>query len=426
MLKIACKRFFSSFHIHIFVILQMSIVFSICILMVSSVFTRFEYYLPLKDLMNCNASAVQFRDTYKIPGKINSFSQIVFRDVDPLSNLFPDKAHTWYVQYSPQLVPVEKNNQQELKFISYTENTFSLYAPKMALGDWSAILSSDLTESGNIPAILYQKNMDYKIGDVLKVKRVSTYENETENLDSTLNLEVCGFLDEKAMLFGGETGKGLHNHTSFYKTAEDFFINSEDEDIQSALFVLPQELLDRLGVGTVVSQCNGIITYDDTLSQEQVVINTERIHSMTELPAENIASIKDFSLLYIMQQVYTLLPLFVCIAILTLISSICTSAVITKKNIRSYAIFRLCGATSGKCVQICLLQSVFVSLVSLLVASGILVILSKTMQLPVIINLYSVVLCIIVLALHLLLSSLLPVHMLKGNSLKMILQRERT
>lgn len=426
MLKIAWKRFISSLHIHIFVVVQLSIVLSICLMMVSSVYSRFEYYLPLQDLMNRNASAVQFNSEYQLPGSVNplSKSRIVFRDIDILSQSFPDKAHTWYARYSPLITPVEKNNKNNI-FISYTENTWSLYEPKMTEGNWSAILSSGLTENGNIPVIVYLHNMDYKIGDILEVTKVNTYETDSEDTAlSTVRLEICGFLDGGAMLFGGSIGDGLHNHTSFYKPAEDYFDNS-DPDAEGALFVMSQDLIDSIGVAAVVSQCNGIITYDNNISQEQVVINTERLHSMIGLPAENIASIKDFSLLYIMQQVYALLPLFVCIAILALISSICTSAVITKKNIHTYAIFHLCGATSGKCVLICIFQTLFVSFSSLLLTGCMIVVISKTMQISVIINQYSVLLCTIVLVLHLLLTSMLPMHMLREDSLKNLLQRER-
>lgn len=417
MLKIAWKRFVSSFHIHIFVAVQMSIVLSVCVIMVSSVFSRFEYYLPLKDIMNSNASAVQLNGVYQISGTNNSVSKILFRDIDKLSKTFPDKAHTWYTRYDPLIIPAERNDQKCI-FISYTENTYLLYEPKMKQGKWYDILSSGMTESGNIPVIVCPHNVNYKIGDTLEVKKAVTYD---EVDPSAVYLEICGILDEKAMLFGGYSGNGLHNHTSFYNLAEDFFTDP-DPDKKMALFIMPQEAVDNLDIVAEVAQCNGIITYGNEISQEQVVINTERLQNMIGLPAENIASIKDFSLLYIMQQVYALLPLFICIAVLTLISSICTSAVITKKNIRSYAIFHLCGATSGKCVLICIFQTMFVSLISSLLTVCIIIIISNIMDFSVILNQYSVLLCGIVITLHILLSSILPFNMLKSNSLKNVLQ----
>ena len=418
MLKISWKRFISSAHINIFVITQLSIVLSICLIMVSSVYSRFEYYLPLQNLMNQNASAVQLLSEVQGSRAAKTMSMIAFRDIDSLSKSFPDKAHTWYVRYSPLIIPTEKNNQKQV-FISYTQNTWLLYEPKMSEGNWTDILSSGFTQNGNIPVIVYQHNADYELGDTLQVNKVATYDTDSDNPD-TICLEICGILDNEAMLFGGSIGEGLRNHTSFYMSVDDLIV-SENNDAECAVFVMSQELIDSIGVAASVSPCNGIITYDNDLSQEQVVINTERFHSMTGLPAENIASIKDFSLLYIMQQVYTLLPLFVCITILALISSICTSAVITKKNLHNYAIFHLCGATSNKCAMICILQAVLISFASLFLAVCIVVIISKTLQMPVIFNSYSLLLCTTVLVLHLFLTSMLPVHMLRTDSLKNLL-----
>lgn len=418
MLKIAWKRFISSANIYVFVIVQLSIVLSICLIMVSTVCSRFEYYVPLKRLMDQNASAVQLESETHGSSNGKTMTMIAFRDIDPLSKTFPDKAHTWYVRYNPLIVPMDNNTQQHV-FISYTENTWLLYEPKMSEGNWNGVLSSGLTENGNIPVIVYQHHTDYKIGDTFQVKKVVTYDTDSENPD-TICLEISGILDNEAMLFGGNISDGLHNHTSFYIPADEL-IFSEKKDAEGAVFVMSQDLIDRIGVASSISPCNGIISYDNHLSQEQVIMNTEQFRSMTGLPAENITSIKDFSLLYITQQVYTLLPVFVCITILSLISSICTSAVITKKNLHSYAIFHLCGATSGKCVFICIIQTIFVSIIALLSAGCFITIISIVKNIPVIYNSTSLLICAGFLVLHLFLTSMLPAHMLKANSLKNLL-----
>ena len=418
MLKIAWKRFISSFHIHFFVIVQLSIVFSICLIMVSSVYSRFAYYLPLQNLMNRNASAIQL-DRQVHGGNLPKDNYLIFyRELDSFSKSFPDKANTWYARYSPLIASVEQAKQKQV-FLSYTENTWSLHSPDMASGNWREILSAGLTENGNIPVIVYPHHTEYQIGDTLQVKKVITYETDTQNPD-TVTLEICGILEPDAMLFGGIFGDGVHNHTSFWASAEDL-ISDDNHETEGCVFVMSQELLDSIDVAAEIFPCNAIITYDDTLTQKQVVINTERIHNITGLPAENIASIRDFSLLYIMQQVYTLMPLFICIAILALISSICTSAVITKKNLHSYAVFHLCGASSGKCVFVCSMQTVLVSIASLLLTACTIVFVSRVTKISILFNFYSFLLCIIILVMHLLLTTLLPAHMLKEDSLKNLL-----
>lgn len=419
MLKIAWKRFVSSFHIHLFVIVQLSIVLSICLMMVSSVFSRFEYYLPLEKLMNQNASAVQLSYEVRTSDSPPRITAILFGDFDPLSKAFPDKAHTWYVCYQPLFAPLD-NEKKTLGFLSYTENTWSLYEPKMKEGSWSGVLSSGRKENGNIPVIIYQYRTDYKIGDTIPVNAAITYENPV--VSGNVNLEVCGILADDAMLFGGNSGNGVHNHTSFFQSPADS-ITDPNDNIEAVIFVMSQELIEKLGIAAQIWPGNGIITYDDTLTQKQVVINTERIHSLTGLPAENLASIKDFSLLYIMQQVFALLPLFICIAILALVSSICTSAVITKKNLRSYAIFQLCGAAVRKCTRISIIQEGLVSVASLLVAGGIVVAASKIAQLDINVNICSLLLCTAILVLHMFLTSMLSRHMLKTNSLKSSVQQ---
>lgn len=64
MFEVSKKMFKSAVKINIFIIIQLTIVLLTFIFMISSLYSRIEFYLPIKDILNQKASAITFGSEY--------------------------------------------------------------------------------------------------------------------------------------------------------------------------------------------------------------------------------------------------------------------------------------------------------------------------------------------------------------------------
>lgn len=409
MTKISLKMFKSSFKINAFVIFQLGVVFSVCIFMISSVFSRYEYYLPLKDIMNSKASAVSFASSL-YDNEQSKAVRLFYNNSDSFGEEFIKPQNSCYTRYSPFFT----NDERTLKAISYTKNTYSLYSPNLISGDWNRTLSQKLTSDGCIPAIIFQNQYDYKIGDVISANTKKYSEERV-----SVNLKVCGIIGGDAMLFGNSNfADGLHNHTSFFESVNDIMQTEVDNDEPCLLVIVSQDLLHELEIMADFTGVYGIIAYDSSTTDEQVIANNSRLATRYGLDAKNIGTIKINSIKYINYQIFALLPIFICVLLLTIISGICTNAVIAKKNMRTYAIFNMCGATKSKCVLMCVLQVLFSSAVSLPISFFLIKSAQSVFGFDCTINIFSIIGCVAIAILNVLLSMILPYNIIGKSSLK--------
>ncbi len=414
MSKIALKMFKSSFKVQIFVILQLAVVLSVSIFMISSVYLRIRYYQPLKEVLESKASATLFSDEYT-DRKTHKTIRIDYRNTGPMAEDFPQDTDTYYTRYRGYI----HNEERTLQVLTYCENTYSLYEPNLIKGDWQDIMSSPLTANGEIPVVVYDVGYGYEIGDTFQGNAV-TY----ENADVTLTFKVCGMIGADENIFGNSnTGNGIHNHNSFYDTPKKLVQNElDDENSKFILAFASQDLIDSLDVVAYFDNCLGIIRYSDDITNEQIVTNTDKLTLKYNRTSENIANVNTLSKKYISYQLFALLPIAVCIAIMTIVSGICTNAVSAKKNTRNFAVFNVCGSTVHGCVGVCALQMVISSAIAILLSVLAVTLAAKIIGFEIVINAYSVLCCIVVLCVNLVFTLIMPYRIIKSAQPKELLK----
>lgn len=318
MFRVSLKVFKSAIKINAFVIIQLVAVLTTCIFMLSSLYSRVELYLPLKNILNSKASAVCFSSEYV--NKENNERFLLDYKTSPLKEELKD-VNEVYTRYTPMIV----NESRNLSVVSYDDSVLRLFTPKLNEGKWlQGYNNSSLAET--IPTVIFQNQETYNVGDIIEAT-ATTYDNQ----DKIVGLYIIGIIDKETKIFGC-SGKPLTNHLSFYETPAEKFNYEIDNKEEVIMAIVPNEVVTQFDIVARYDSVNSIVSYKNNIINSDIVLNTSELNMRYGSIAENIWTINDKSYTYVKTQLYVLLPIIICIVIIALISSICTSAITTKKN----------------------------------------------------------------------------------------------
>lgn len=402
MFNIALKLFKSAITINVFIIIQLTIVLSTTAFMVSALYSRIEFYLPIKDILNEKASAVSFSSEYI--NKIDNCNFLLDYKTSPLKQELKGVTDL-YTRYSPYISSENIN----LSVKSYDDSLIDLYTPKLQNGKWLNSISSDY-EYSRIPAVIYQNNYSFNVGDTFEGV-AKTYENK----DFNVCFEVIGIIDSDTMIFGN-SNEPLNNHLSFYETPASIFDYEIESDESVIMAIVPNRIITDSNIVAFYDASNAIVTYDDGISNKDVMLNTSELNMRYGGFSENIWTIREKSLNYVKSQLLMLLPIVICISILAIISGICVSAIITKRNLKKYVIFYICGINWNRCMLICFFNSICISLISVILSLLVLSLLPVFFNISIFFNLYSVVIYSVILLIFIFMSATIAFRILKSST----------
>lgn len=301
------------------VIIQMSCALLLIIASVSSVTSRFHYYDPFRNLIEKSGCVALIESL----GQYNS---------DDLCNSLKN-CESVYMTYSMSA------GTDITSPIVYDDYLMSSYSPNMSTGRW-VISSSDK----QYPQVMVSNNSGFKVGDII-----------TTNKD--LNFEVAGTFSEseKLLLFNNMAAK-LSDYRLLYSelSSEKYTIvisRSEADKIEAEYY--PYGL--------------AFITYNENLTPSDESDNLLTLSNHGMIGNFNNSKIAENSIEYIYSQLYTLLPILVCILILLLVSIISVNSISTIRRLKYYAIYRVCGLSWKRCSVIFVIKSSYLSLVSVIV-----------------------------------------------------------
>ena len=402
MFEVSKKMFKSAVKINIFIIIQLTIVLLTFIFMISSLYSRIEFYLPIKDILNQKASAITFGSEYIDKTQNKTF--LLDYKTSPLKQELKNVKEV-YTRYLPYV----NNEEISLSVMSYDDSVINMYTPKLQKGKWLNNIGS-YTGFDKIPAVIYQNDYSYNVGDTIEGV-AKTY----SNYDINVSFEIVGILNEDSKIFG-RSNESLNNHLSFYESPSEIFQYEIENNEPLIMLVLPNKIVTDLNIVAYYGSVNSIVTYDENISDKDVILNTSELNMRYGSISENIWTINEKSFIYIKTQLYTLLPIVICIAIIAVISSICTSAIITKKNLKSYVIFFICGIKWRQCLIICLFNNLCTSIISSLISFGLAIFISLCFNIDLTFNIYSLLSCSVIMLLFTFLSLILPYKILKSSS----------
>lgn len=321
LLKFGIKNLRHNLLLNILIVLQMTVVFILLISMISTIVSRFQYYIPIKKQLN---SIGHF---YYVNHAINPETQRTLRQKEELHGLVEDLEDA-FGAYSVWL----SYKNEEASFVSYDDEIIEMFEPEMESGVWFDL---DKNQDDVIQVVVSENPYGFKVGD-----RVSF-----DSFGIEIKAEIIGVLKKNTKIIGylfSDDGE---------INCKNAFINYNYEIEEKPLFILNQKsLIDK----QVVMNLNGptFMTYLPDISDETLEANNNSICRVGVMGAFTFDEMKKNSMKYIFAQVYSLLPIIICILILTLVASVSSGALSVKRQMRNYAIYYTCGLRWRDCSKI--------------------------------------------------------------------------
>ncbi|MCD8187470.1 MAG: hypothetical protein LUD57_02420 [Ruminococcus sp.] len=301
----------------------------------------------------------------------------------------------------------EDDDFESQKFISYDDKFVEMFTPELESGNWFDL---DRPVQDVIPVVVSQNNYGLKVGDVITFIDPLFYNEVTA--------EIIGVLKDNTKII---------DMSSSYSENVDYrylYRNYKFESEEKTLFITMQRDVADTGL---LTQLNGnvIIKYNDYTSEETIAENYSKLGQMTTLYSTNGSIIKEGSLDYIFSQIYNLMPIFICVFILTLVGAISTSALSAKRQLRNYAVYYICGLKWKQCAVInlfssliCILISFALSIIAAFIAKATGILGDTVISLGV----WQILGCVVIMIIYVLFSIILPLNIIGNNTPNKILK----
>lgn len=392
--KLGLKNLKQNLFMNILIVLQMTTVFVIVIAMISTIVSRFQLYVPIKDKLNSKGYF------YYVENAINPETNNTLRTTDELYQLL-DNAKSITAVYKPWINYEDKN----IETVSYDDEFIEMFTPEMADGNW---FNLDKESNDYIQLVVSENLYGLKTGDKIFL----------DCFGSEIKAEIIGVMKDNAKTIGFT----ISNNGKY--DCRNTYLNYCYDIEQKPLFIFAQkELKDKM----VTMQLNGpvFVTYDTTVDDSVIESNTEIMKKMTTLSITVLSEMKDNSLDYIFEQIYTLLPILICVLILTLVGAMSISALAAKKQLRNYAVYYICGLKWKQCGWINCYSSFICAFSSFFLSIIITVIIKRTEILGetvIEIDFWQIIGCFITVLIYILLSMLLPLKIIGNNTPNQVLK----
>lgn len=313
------------------------------------------------------------------------------------------------------------DGDNKLFCISYSDEFIEAYDPFILNGKWLDETDETYEDRGYIPAVVTWRSNGYNVGDVIESKAVTEYNDNGEPVKFvTAKYKIVGVLQDKTRV----ASYALNARQP--KTYRDIFNTFSSEfDVHDWLLTRAKDNYACYGehgaaFGTAFVFC------DRASDREYEIIGQKLQDNIVSAPPVELSVIYDNSTDYIYSQLYSLLPIAVCILILALVSAVSVNTIYTKRHLRNYAIFYICGARWRSCALKSFKNSLIVCGIVTAFVTAFVLIGRKTYLNDVVItfSLVHVAACAAVVVLYLLLSLIIPLLVIGSEEPKEILKDE--
>lgn len=396
--KLGIKNLKYDFFMNILIILQMAFAFVITISMISTIVSRFSYYTPIKTQLDRPGYF------YYISYGLNPDTGYTLRENSELSSLLEGEnevlgAYSVWITYP----------DSDANFISYDAGLIDTYSPELTEGNWADMSK---TKSNLIPIAVCG-------GNFKKGERVTF---DIFGSEEKIETEVVAVLKEGSKVFNCSPAQGNGRKYDCRSAYVNYYYQIEEKP----LFIFNQQSLLAENRPVTV-QLNGplFVTYKQNTSPEIIENGNNIVKKMNVIYSVPTDEMKKNSMEYIFSQIYTLFPILVCILILTIIGAISVNALSTKRQLRNYAVYYICGLKWKECAKINMISSIICMAISFAISILAVCILQNTNILGgnlIKIGLFQIIGCIVLIFIYILLSSILPIRIIKNNTPNQILK----
>lgn len=401
--------------LHILNALQLTAVIVTAVIMVSSVMIRYRYYSAFKDIVQSNGLYCHFS---------------MRANYDPNQNAAPDKyiADDKLKELIPEIENVISNNwaietflddegkiisfKPVLKTLYYDDEIITRYQPEMTEGRW--LNPSD--KASCVEGVVSESALNINVGDKIKM-RVWALDQE----DTLQEVLIVGKVKDNQKIVGYSLGKSSErlDITHFYGTVS-------SEVLQEAVLMMSSNYFSK---NTSVLQGifgPALITFSEDCPTEAIDLARQKLSAYNCSSSHLLSTVNKNSIDYVFEHLKNLSPIIAALLLMVVCSSISSSALTVRREMKSLAVFYITGLQWKHCSIISLIQALITWLFSLAASLIILAVIVFTDLGSDLYITFSWETCICVLAIaafYILVSVLMPIFMLSRTTPKQILTR---
>ncbi len=413
-IRLSFKMFKRNKALNFYIIIQMAVVFAMTIFMLSSIVSRYQYYTPFKDLIEQDGYFCVFSSDTIVIGDFVDEPTDISNAMHNVSE--SDVCGSYYVDI------FEKTDDAIIPSIvcGYDKEIYSRYTPKLESGQWLSDISADATDA--IPVVVYDEERDVNTGEIITKHTMYYYLDEEGNECSDfreVRLKVVGVLsnDSEIVYYNGEQNQDCR----------DIFASVDkilEERAETSIYLCRSQDARANDIFMMIDGVGFINTNDENLTEEQYEKNRSIILGVTSNYVR-LSDFKEFSLEFISAQVDKLLPIFVCILILTAVITASVNAITAYREISNFALYYICGMKWSSAMKISLLHAMLQTLIALALAiigcviCNVFGIISNVIL---VFHPFHILVCLVMIIINLLLAFCLPYIIVKGNTPREILK----
>lgn len=394
-------------------VLQMVVVLCVSTVMISSVYIRYQYYLPFKDYFESNGIFVSYNN-YANSDTENYALPTMMEAKDFLNEL--DHTENMISCYGSMLFYPE-NYDCVFRVISYDTEIIHRYQPKLQEGRWLHITNN----SSRAEAVISENEYGWGVGDVITLG-CNNFPDPTY-----FEVEIVGMLEENAKIVGDLDGYSRSaDYNSFYTTysyavektpillfSHESLEAIEDNEGAQLYAAVPQAV--RYG---------SLIRLNDSATDEESNAVTSQLRNYGDCFSENMTTVRENSKAYMTEQIQRLMPIIIIVFLLVIVSSVSGSALSTKKHLRHYVIYAINGLSWYRCACINFAQTLILLGVSLGLATlSLLMLHTMTDAVEIVLSGWLIGAYGIISLIYVLISMIMPIAMLRQNTPKQLLTR---
>lgn len=403
--KTALKNLKKSPIMNLICLIQLTAVFLIAAVMISTMSVRYQTYASMKYLLNERGIYTDYMMSFgalKPDGDPNT--DAIF-SVDELC----DHIGAQRASVIREQVIFTQDRSDNAIIIFYDNELIRHWDPGIKRGRW---LSANANE---LEIVIPDGAFGLDVGDEAELP-LWLYHHEAINI----KVRVVGVLDDDAKVFGESGSRDETGDT--YR-----FLYRASNDLSMPPFIASYETINKLYPSAYELYITSAYYFFDDASDEEIVEAMKTSARMNGHLSISLESINKNSKEYLRAELMKLLPIVVILLILTLVSSISTSAISARRRLKDYARYYVIGLRWNQCAIVNFLQALTIGAAALVITVvGLIVIsftaLSETFM--IIWNAPMVLTLLGLLAVYLVFSMIMPLIMLKSVTPKALLQSE--
>ena len=413
---LAGREFKKNLFMRIIIILQITIVF-FCVVSISSIIGYFyNYYDNYKEYID--SKGILFNLQY-----IKDDEGILYESSDKVEDVLV-KADVVGCYYPWSIFKDANENEIELESIAYDKELLEAYTPELSEGRW-------LRDNDDvIEAVVSYNAYGLKVGDSLKV-----YDTYMLQPEAAMTVKIVGVLEDGARITGFPefSMNRMEDYEDIYSDVYSDEYDYEPGGGKKPIILMGIDNINKCMAAydnhSLERQMGGLcfVKYSDDITTEEIIENERLLGTYATYNAkEELSVVRENSIENIKKRIFAILPIFICVFVLTIISATVSCAISIKKQMRDFTIYGICGMNWNKSALISVIDCIYTAVIGMILCICVVCLNKKFLwfdKTMVDLGMWQAASMFLAFALYVVISAIMPYMLIRGTSLSDELRR---